>query len=49
MRRLIARFRRWNDRRREPRAVTITTEQWALYLNNQQYRERRYHHGFSTK
>jgi len=43
MRRLIARFRRWNDRRREPRAVTITPEQWALYLNNCDYRDRRSH------
>ena len=43
MRSLMARFRRWNDRRKEPRAVTITSAQWALYLNNQKYRERRSH------
>ncbi|MDD3109634.1 MAG: hypothetical protein PHH32_03210 [Eubacteriales bacterium] len=43
IRQWISRIRRWYDRRREPRAVTITTEQWALYLNNQQYRERRSH------
>ena len=43
MRRLIARFRRWNDRRKEPRAVTITPAQWALYLNSCDYRDRRSH------
>ena len=49
IRHMISRFLRWRDRRREPRAVAITTAQWALYLNNQQYRDRRYHHGFSVK
>lgn len=41
--RLISRFRRWRDRRRAPRGVTITPAQWALYLNNYEYRERRSH------
>ena len=43
MRSLIARFRRWNDRRKEPRAITITPAQWALYLNYCDYRDRRSH------
>jgi hypothetical protein len=47
--RLISRFLRARDRRRQPRAVVITPAQWALYLNNQQYRDRRTHHGLCTK
>lgn len=43
MQTFISRIRRWLDRRREPRAVTITTAQWALYLNNCDYRDRRSH------
>ena len=49
MQTFISRIRRWYDRRREPRAVTITPAQWALYLNNYDYRSRRYHHGISIK
>ena len=39
----ISRILRAWGRRREPRAVTITPAQWALFLNNQHYRERRSH------
>ena len=43
IRRMIARFLRARDRRKAPRGVVITPGQWALYLNNQKYRERRSH------
>lgn len=43
IRRLISRYLRRRDRLRAPRGVTITPAQWALYLNNCEYRERRSH------
>lgn len=43
IRRMISRYLRYLDRRRAPRAVTITPFQWYLYQTNQDYRDRRSH------
>jgi len=39
---MIARIRRWFDRRKNIRC-TITSYQWALMQGNMDYRERRYY------